>query len=532
MNNLSFFIIVILLVNSVFTKSIIDFDTKGPKEGYYLVNIKNSQSKKRQLIDDNVKEAISEIHNLIVDNIDTYKNVTILEELEEINELRKRTEEESSDSPYVYPIAENEEDEETILNAYVTKELLESIAGLPNVSHIESVHGYKEEAIYNTSDILSQTKWKKLTVKSKAKNELSIISQGHYIKSIIDKYDTTYYTPSTNGKGIDIYIIEKSFDFTFDEFSNTDRTAKCVLTVANGKATKVSKKTCMDYIDDYHGTIVAAAVGGKTVGAARSANIYGIALQKLESNNEIAALNYIKNNMTSGKTIVNFSFGEYYSKSYIESNFKNEINLIKTMAGQGVVFVASSGNDSFELFNTFNTNNNHVPSQFANVISVGGADITSLNAPKLHQKSNYGKGVDIYAPITVQFPVGDTSVAVTGTSISAAYVTGVSALVIGEFSGSYNSTSMLTKLKSLATGIMTFPANSNSNNYFLNNGKRIVYSLSGTYKNSGCGLVAGNISCGSNKCCTSSHKCVAKSTTDAQCKASNGCQSSYGYCAK
>ncbi|WP_343308449.1 S8 family serine peptidase, partial [Streptomyces sp. SID5770] len=78
------------------------------------------------------------------------------------------------------------------------------------------------------------------------------------------EYDGEYvYDPFPSGNGVDIYIIDTGIETTHPEF--------------NGRATNDYNVTSGSASDCHgHGTKVASAAGGKTVGIARNARLHGV----------------------------------------------------------------------------------------------------------------------------------------------------------------------------------------------------------------------------------------------------------------
>jgi len=531
-----------------------------PEERFYLIHVSdydsdsgdyfgdynstsestNNNYRKRQEITNNVEAAISEIHNLIVSNYDTYQNITILEEMDEYNKsLRKRHPEDHinqyGESSFVYPVANV--NGKTILFSYLTGNLLETVMTLPNIVDYEERIVYHEEdgSYYKNSDIINYTNWSSVGVTTNAPNHLSMISQGKYDSDLIGKYDTNYYYPQSAGKGIDVYIFDNGFNFNHPNFSNTSsRTAKCILKVEKGKLTKLNSKTCYNKNSNDHGTKVATIVGGIYDGVAKNANLYGVEMSEYSTENMDAALSYIYSNMfRANKSVINFSFGGFYSAEG-RKIFKSQQELINKFISKGAVFVASSGNTNALVYNSA-TGTAHMPSQLNNVISVGGVASKetkdfSYNLKKA-DKSNYGNGIDIFAPYTVKITYytkdnKEISSNSSGTSFSSPIVAGVSSLIMGENTSTFFDTeTMIEYLNKIGQKDRITNLTSNTKNLFLNNGKHIVYSMNKVYK--GCGIHSGLEGCG-KYCCLDDGYCYQ--TSNSFCKTSNGCQKDFGYC--
>ncbi|OUM66698.1 carbohydrate-binding module family 18 protein [Piromyces sp. E2] len=520
---------------------------------YYMVVINNDSTDKthgkRQETQEFVNSMVDEIHNLIVGNKDSYSDIEKFEEIEENDSmLKKRSEEikylkDYGDSSYVYPIASN--DEKTILYAYLSSDLKETIKDMPNVAAVNLPTQYEPDSVTDyENEIKEETKWSDIKINEKSPLHLSLISQGKFNKELIDEYDNTYYYPSSAGKDIDIFVFDAGFNFKHKEFKNKDeRTTKCVVQVLeNGKIIEpLNEEFCYSTkIHGIHGVEVATVAGGLNSGVANKANIYGVLIEDYTNANAIAGLEYVKNNLfRPGKAVFNFSFGGFTSyKNFTENEeYIYFQQLINEMSEEGAVFFSSAGNMGVNTYNETTTDIKD-PCSFKNEICVGGIDSYDLDVLTKTDKyiktrlSNFGKEVDLYAPyharVEFQDQYGyDWTENIRGTSFSTPIAAGIAATIMSENPDvKFNSKSMLLYLqkiseKNVISGILEdYP------NYFVNNGKRTVYSKNNTYH--GCGIHAGNSKCGSNECCSVDGHCAA--STDDVCKTSNGCQTSFGTC--
>lgn len=522
-------------------------DIKQNDEKFYMVFINKSNTndhEKRQDNDEFVNSMVDEIHNLIIGNKDSYKDQEKFEEIEQqSSQLKKRDSpvhylKDYGDSSYVYPIFTNEE--KTILYAYLSDDLKETVESMPNISAVRPPITYEPDtADYNEEDIKKETKWSKFEVQNKSPLHLSLISQGKYDQGLIGEYDSNYYYPSSAGKDIDIFIFDGGFNFKHSEFSNKDeREAKCVLHIVEGKISNTpNTEYCYsaEVSESSHGTKVATVAGGLKYGVARKANIYGVLMENYDNVNAIAGLQYVKDNLfRPGKAIFNFSFGGYTSYQNFTQNeeYQTFQNLINEMSEEGAVFFSSAGNANL---NTYDIENDVIkdPCSFENEICVGGIgnlDTESLTYTK-YKYSNYGKNVDIYAPyhgiVGFQDKYFDNYVDnFRGTSFSTPIAAGVAATIMSENPKiKFNSKSMLLYLYKLGERNIVQGIPEDYPNVFINNGKHIVYSNNNEYK--GCGVHSGNYQCGENECCSVDGHC---STDENVCKSSEGCQKQFGKC--
>jgi len=544
-------------------------EIKNPNDDdFYMIFINNTISqdtsttngheKRQDTVDIVVNSAINIIHNLIIDNLDTYQDLSKLEELDQIDsQLKKRDSQDNSsfvnyDSfSYVYPISSTET--QTVLYAFLSKTLAKKAKTVNGVHDIRPNHGFKFTS-YNERDIEMEGEWNKVDVRIDAPLHLSLISQGKYNEKLIDEYDKTYYSPDTAGEDIDIFIIDSGFNFNHDEFTNTrTRIARCGYNVTEGKVLPMnSQKKCHIQKPLNHGAVVADVAAGARYGVASKANVYGFILNNqrdLKEADILAALQYIKDNLLrSRKAVFNFSFGDYFKMPEDKTTLDYLEKLIIEMSEAGSIFVASAGNESVNSLNLYRRRGFY-PCAFSEVICVGaidnfGADTTENHSYEtLHTQdmnseyyrkanySNFGNIVDIYAPGFADFYIKDDQDNIiygidSGTSVASPIVAGIVATILREHQEiKFTSESMKQYLWKIGEWNIIKKLNIDDNNVFVNNGKRTVYSYNDYYH--GCGRYAGNEVCGENQCCSVDGQC---STDMDSCRTDNGCQVNYGLC--
>jgi len=255
--------------------------------------------------------------------------------------------------------------------------------------------------------------WKNPCVKGNTYNYLSLLSQDKYNDSKKNaSYDRNYYYPGTAGKDVNIFVIDGGFNFRNPEFSNTDeRIVRCEFSASEFKIFNVTdEKFCMYGHDDYHGSQVAVAAGGKTLGAAPRANIFGVANKRFGNYTAAAnvnALQYIKTEYLIrehdvdptdskreeklaigkkfvNKTVINISSnfvrilnddenGFHYYDQKESDLFNHYGKLINQMIERGAIFVVSAAN------NIQNVDNYSYPCSYNNTICVGAIDNIGIN---------------------------------------------------------------------------------------------------------------------------------------------------------
>ncbi|ORX59124.1 subtilisin-like protein, partial [Piromyces finnis] len=365
-----------------------DARKRSKNDNYYLIFVNNTSgnssfsgfNKRQENSNETVYTVLDEIHNLIVNNIDTYYHPEILETMEEYDtKLKKRDDHvtylmDYGQSSYVYPISSTKD--KTVLFSYLSSDLVEVIETIPNVLNCRPDQKRKRQNYYDIRKMKEETNWKDLKIKTNADLHLSLISQGKYNSELVSQYDTNYYYPKSSGEDIDLFIIDGTFNFNHPEFKNrNNRIAKCAANVVNGKVlSPESEDYCYDIYVDFHGAMVSDAAAGLIHGVAKNANIYGINLEDdISFSNEFAAMQYIKDNLfRANKAIINMSFGGEYSIKQLDEDPSviYERELINELTHQGAIFVSSAGNDNMLVYDEEN-DSVYLPCAYDDVICVG-----------------------------------------------------------------------------------------------------------------------------------------------------------------
>jgi len=502
--SISFLLLIsVLIINIVSGKKCSVDVSKIEEDHYYLVYVNNTHGefrvfddlnkRKRQesKADEFVFSFIDDVHNLIINNKDTYKDQEKFEEIENSaqsnSEYGKRFY--NDDSNLIYPISSV--DNTVVFNVYLSKTMVEELKKNKMVLNIEpDLASPKYQSYYNVDDILDETQWNGVSIRKNANLHLSLLSQGRYDKNIANKYDNNYYYPSSAGKGIDIIILDSGFQFNYSEFSNTDeRTVKCVGKVVHGKFTSTDE--CKGKIIT-HGNQVADAAGGLVHGAANKANIYGIAhsteYTDMDDSDAIAGLQRVYETMVrKNKTVISISYMIVREK---DSSFSKQYsNLIDKITENGGIIIATGDSANVEIDDEENSHY-HLPCSSKNTICVGGIDNESktdiTNVYKKARGSSYGRSLDIYAPFFVDTEIikdGEVvSLVSKGCSHSTPLVAGVVATIMSDHPDiEFTKSSML---KYLLKNAHPFDINGQTS-YFVNNGKHTVYSEDGIYNKCG-----------------------------------------------
>ena len=451
------------------------------------------------------------------------------------------------------------------IRVYLSDAILEKVESLPNIKYCEKSIELEEDAKKSENDsedsksksdkhydlkfIKKETNWssvgiQKIDSDSSDKhllNYLPLISQSRYNEENTKEFDYTYYYPESAGKGIDIFIIDSGLDTRYDDFdtyegTDHERVVRCDGVFKNNKKilaeTKREQEFCQ-YDDYHHGHAVAAAAGGKHVGAAKYANLHMLASSYYDVD-QLNALDHAKANGQPHKTVINISRGGGRDLSHA---FRDKF---QELTEYGIIIVVSASNDGNNacyinrLFTGFNT-----------TIKVGATEgIQSSNElKKLYSRayySNYGACVDIYAPGQTLYPIDDGKYELfgnryntkQGTSFSAPLTAGVIATLMSDQPDvKYTSESMRQLLIDLSVkDVITGIQSDDTPNRLINNGKKIVYSPANVYK--GCGASSGYSKCPEGSCCSSTNQCfeIGKHKSAGQCLIERGCQPEYGTC--
>ncbi|OUM66066.1 hypothetical protein PIROE2DRAFT_6774 [Piromyces sp. E2] len=506
--------------------------SKTDNDRYYLIYVNNTfgeikiydystnRKSKRQESKSTefVFSVVDDIHNLIIENKDTYKDQEKFKELEHNTQLKKRNGEGiyTGDSSFIYPISSI--DHTVVFNAYLSKSVMKKVKKYANVLNIEpNLRTAKFQSYYNTKDILEETHWNNVTVREDADFHLSLISQGTYEKNLVNKYDNNYYYPSSAGEGIDIIIIDTGFHFNYNEFSNTDeRTVMCVGSVFDDNFNPTDECTCSF---STHGDKVADVAGGLKHGVASKANIYGIAHSTryidISDGDAIAALQQVYDNMIrENKTVISISYAIVRRSN--DSFYNHYTALLDKVAKKGAIIVGSSESSNVHI-DSEDDGYYFLPCSSKSVICVGGieneskSDMTTVYTRSKH--SSYGRDVDIYAPFWVNTEIVKNGKVVgeegRGCSFATPIVSGIVATIMSDHEHiAFNKTSML---EFLLNNAIPFTDKKNGISYMVNNGKHIVYSEDGIYN--GCGVNAGNQPCSQGSSTKMNIKTTTKSTT-------------------
>jgi subtilisin family serine protease len=217
----------------------------------------------------------------------------------------------------------------------------------------------------------------------------------------------TYTYPDTAGAGVTAYVIDTGVRITHTQISGR---------ASYGYDAVDGDTTASD--GNGHGTHVATTIAGTTYGVAKKANI--VAVRVLDNSGSgttagvIDGIEWVTENHTT-PSVANMSLGGSASTT-LDTAVANSI-------ASGVTYAVAAGNSSANA-------SSYSPARVATAITVGAT--TSADARASY--SNYGSGLDIFAPgssILAGYNTSDTATAtLSGTSMATPHVAGAAAVYL------------------------------------------------------------------------------------------------------
>lgn len=236
-------------------------------------------------------------------------------------------------------------------------------------------------------------------------------------------YDSKYHYDYT-GKDIMVAVLDTGIKKTHMEFqtsgSGGDDEGKRIHCGFNAFMNDIGE-TCDDIIG--HGTFISGIIGGMISGVAKNVNLLNVKIVRSNDNflcvgSILSGLDYVlamKLYEPTTNIIINLSVSGPKRDSINES--------IKVLYQHNIFVVTSAGNNNEDA-----CTKSPASSEYA--ITVGSTNYND----EISSYSNYGYCLDIYAPgneITSSWIRSNTDIiTLNGTSLSAAYVTGVIALIL------------------------------------------------------------------------------------------------------
>ncbi|HWD83347.1 MAG TPA: S8 family peptidase, partial [Kribbella sp.] len=217
--------------------------------------------------------------------------------------------------------------------------------------------------------------------------------------------DGAYRYPRSAGNGAHVYLVDSGIDYRHPDLRGR---AKPGFDAFGGDGS--------DQNGD--GTAMAGIIGGTRYGVAKKATLVSVKVLDADGGGTlagvIAGLDWITAHAQK-PAVANFVIGYTLSDALDQA--------VRTSIASGVTFVLSAGASTHDVSTTS-------PARVGEAITVGSSDC----ADKVAAFSNYGEGLDLYAPgvgIPTDWPGGGTTTQ-EGTNVSAAHASGVAALYLGQ----------------------------------------------------------------------------------------------------
>ncbi|MFF2852778.1 S8 family peptidase [Streptomyces sp. NPDC058001] len=217
--------------------------------------------------------------------------------------------------------------------------------------------------------------------------------------------DGSYTYPARAASGVDVYVIDTGIDYSHPDL--------------RPRATLGFDAFGGDGSDQHgNGTLMAGIVGGTKYGVAKKAKLISVKVLDAQGGGTLAGVVAGVDWITAHAkrpSVANFVIGSPVSEVLDEA--------VRNSIAAGVTYAISAGASTDDVANSS-------PAHVSEGITVGSSDC----ADQVAGFSNYGRGLDLYAPgvdITSDWPGGGTG-SDSGTSVSAAHVSGVAALYLGE----------------------------------------------------------------------------------------------------
>ena len=231
------------------------------------------------------------------------------------------------------------------------------------------------------------------------------------------------------GKGIPIFILDTGVDYRHPDLKDNIRGGKCTLSI--WKAGWGWGYPGGD--SSAHGTHVAGIAAGcdngiGIIGVAPEADIWSVRVLYPEGYSGSAKTIARGIEYATEKAIKDYGYGGVINLSLGGSEPTSvEHNAVKSAVKEGMIIVAAAGNEAGEII---------YPAKFDEVIAVGAIDKNRLKA----DFSNYGEALEVVAPgkyIYSTYP-NNRYCKLSGTSMSAPYVSGVACLACQKYSKKFN----------------------------------------------------------------------------------------------
>ncbi|VUC20898.1 unnamed protein product [Clonostachys rosea] len=224
-----------------------------------------------------------------------------------------------------------------------------------------------------------------------------------------ERGSTTYVYDETAGEGTCAYIIDTGIDVTHTDFE--------------GRATFAVNYGDSNNIDGHgHGTHVAGTIGSKTYGIAKKTSLF--AVKVLDNNGSGTVANMIRG--------LEFVVSDVPTRGCPNGAVANMSLRSSVSAALNAAAAALPNNDIFLAVSAGNSNidsSNQSPAAEPTVCTIGSTD----SADAKSSFSNYGPGVDVFAPgsSVLSLAPGNLTATMSGTSMASPHAAGLAAYLGG-----------------------------------------------------------------------------------------------------
>ena len=225
------------------------------------------------------------------------------------------------------------------------------------------------------------------------------------------------FQPIGSGAGVDVYVLDSGVFYNHEQLNGRSK-------YSGYDPMDVHKKESRRGQDCHgHGTQVASAIVGRSLGVAGGSRVYSVRVLDCENRGVwsvvIDGLEHVS------EVVAQRGRPAVLVMAFIGPRSQTVNSALRKLYIRGILAVASAGND-------FQDSCRYTPGGMAEVLTAGGTD----RDDRMYQRSNYGACVDVFAP-AVDIPAADMACDTcytqsNGTSFSAALTAGVAAIILGQ----------------------------------------------------------------------------------------------------
>jgi aqualysin 1 len=287
------------------------------------------------------------------------------------------------------------------------EDLMRMVGAVPTHVYAHAIHGFSARMSEEDALTLSQDDRVRFVEEDSVVEAIATQSSPPWGLDRIDESAlplSRTYSYTTTGAGVNAYIIDTGIRRTHTQFGG--RALAGFDAIGDGR----NGNDC-----NGHGTHVAGTVGGSTYGVAKSVRLFTVRVLSCSGSGStsgvIAGVDWVTRNHAK-PAVANMSLGGGASTA-MDTAVRNSI-------AAGVTYAIAAGNSNQNAAN-------FSPARVGEAITVG----STTSSDTRSSFSNFGSGVDIFAPgsaILSAWRTSDTATAtISGTSMAAPHVAGVAA---------------------------------------------------------------------------------------------------------